>query len=42
MLLSVFLGGGDVELGDLKCLLFDWTVSQLSEFELVDEVLFVD
>jgi hypothetical protein len=39
MLLSVFFGGGDVALGDLKCLLFEWTVSQISKLELVGKGL---
>jgi len=39
MLLSVFFGGGDVALGDLRCLLFGWTVTQMSELELVGEGL---
>jgi len=32
--------GGEVALGDLECLLFETTVSQISELEFVGEVLF--
>lgn len=37
--LSIFFGGGEVALGDLKCIFFDTAVSQISVLELVGEVL---